>query len=217
MVWGASRAVLSRVLFGLARAASPSPYWVEIRGRQAEPDGPGPTELGWVRPDRFFIIGDLLELQPKDAQATVPFALISFLRDPSAAAIADTMRLPPNTDQSWTALGTTEAPRVVAVANVDRVDQLYPQTPRAMQAVVKAFLRAGVVPYFSTQRATKRSAAADFVFQVVATSLGEWRAGTLVCEKAPEGSFWKKGDGLLLTRLPSIASALSGKIEPVVR
>lgn len=216
VVWGAQRAVLNRVLFGLARAASPSPFWVEIRGRQSELDGPGPGDLGWIRPDRLFVIGDLFETPPKDAPATVSFALVSFLRDPSAAAIADTMRLPSSPPALSTAGGAHDALKVVAVANVDRVDQLYPETPRAMQTVVRAFLRAGIVPYFSTRKATKRSAAADFVFQVVATSLGEWRTGSLVCEKAPEGASWKPGDNLPLTRLPSIAGALSGKIDPVV-
>lgn len=217
MVWAASRAVLNRTLFGLARAVSPCPYWVEIRGRQADTEGPGPADLGWIEPDRLFNIGDLLETPAKDAPPTVEFALISFLRDPSAGPIADAMRLPPVAPQPGTGPGTTDPTRVVAIANVDRVDQLYPETPRAMQAVVRAFLRAGVVPYFSTQRPTRRRAAADFVFQVAAPSVGEWKTGTLACEKAPEGAFWRAGDSLPLTRLPTIAGALSGKIDFPVR
>lgn len=213
VVWSASRDVLNRVLFGLARAVSPSPYWVEFRGRQGEPDPPGPADLRWVEPDHLFNIGSLFETPSKDAPPTVEFALISFLRDPSAEPIAQTMRLTPVTRPLGTTPEASGPLSVVAVANVDRIDQLYPETPRAMQAVVRAFLRAGVVPFFSTLRPTKRRAAADFVFQVAAPGLGEWKTGTLTCEKAPEGLSWRTGDSLPLTRFSTVSAALSGKID----
>jgi hypothetical protein len=216
VLWGASRAVLNRVLFGLVSTVSQAPYWVEIRGREADIEGPGPADLGWIARDRLFAIGDLLQTEQADAPATVAFALISFLRDPSAGAIAQALRLPPTASQGENAAGTPAVPQVVAIANVDRADQLWPQTPQAMREVVRAFLRAGVVPYFSTQIPTKRRAAADFVFEVAASSLSTWRTGSLRCEKAPESSTWKEGDNVALTRLPTIAAALSGKAGAAV-
>lgn len=215
VVWSASRAVLNRVLFGMARAVSPTPYWVEIRGRQAEPDEPGPAELGWIEPGRLFFVGDLLEAPSKDAPPPVDFPLISFLRDPSAEAIARAMQLPPLAPPTAMNPGFSGPPTVVAIANVDRVEQLWPETPRAMQEVARAFLRAGIVPYFSTQRPTKRRLGADFVFQVVATSVGEWKAGNLTCEKATDGAVWRAGDSLPLARFPTISAALSGTLDTV--
>lgn len=214
VVWSASRAVMNRVLFGLARAVSPAPYWVEVRARHADADEPGPADLGWIPPDRLFNLGELFDAPSRDAPPPVEFALISFLRDPSSAPITEAMKLGPLTEGSDSTSGTPGLPRVVAIANVDRVDQLWPETPRAMQTVVRAFLRAGLVPYFSTLRPTKRSAAADFVFQAVAKSVGEWRSGTLACEKAPDDASWKRGDTLPLTQFPTISAALSGRIEP---
>jgi len=206
--------VLNRVLFGMARTVCTSPYWVEIRGRQGEVEEPGPGELGWVAADRLFYIGDLFESSTGAVRPPVEFALLSFLRDPSQEPVSEAMKLPPTEPAPAAPSGASAPPRVVAVANVDRVEQLYPETPRAMQAVVRAFLKAGLVPFFSTLRATKRSVAADFVFQVVARGLSDWKSGTLVCAKAPEDSSWKVGDNVPLTRLPTIASSLSGRADP---
>lgn len=210
VLWGASRSVLNRVLFGVARAVAPTVYWVEVRGRQEETEGPGPADLGWIRPDRLFNLGEIFGSVSKSTPPPVEFALISFLRDPSPEAIARAMQLPPGAQGPQPDAGPQS---VVAIANVDRVDQLWPQSPSAMQSVVRSFLRIGLVPYFSTQRPTKRREGADFVFQVVAKSVGEWQSGTLVCERAPEGTFWRTGDALPLTRFPTISAALSGKID----
>lgn len=217
MVWGTSRSVVNRVLFGIAQAVVPAPYWVEIRARPGETDEPGPASLGWIGPDRLFFLGDLMDAGSDSTPAAVPFALISFLREPSAAAISEAMRLPQISPEAATMPGSSGPRPVVAIANVERAEQLWSETPRAMQAVVKAFLAAGVVPYFSTLRPSKRRLGADLVFRVVAASLGEWRTGTLACEKAPEGTAWREGDSLPLTHFPSIAGALSGKIDPATR
>ena len=213
VLWGPSRAVLNRVLFGLATAVSRAPYWVEVQGQEGTSEELGPADLGWIPPERLFTLGSLLGSGSSGRPEPVAFALISFLRDPSPGAIAEVMKLPPLESGEG---GTAGSSRLVAIANVDRVDQLWPQTPQAMREVVRAFLRAGVVPYFSTQKPTKRREAADFVFEAAASSLGSWRTGTLRCEKAPQGAAWKEGDSLAFTRLPTIAAALSGKTAAAV-
>lgn len=211
--WGPSRSVLNRVMFGVARAVSPSPYWVEIRGREPETDQAGPADLGWIAPDRLFHLGDSTGSSARGSPPSVEFALISFLRDPTTEPIAKAMRLPPLARP----LGPEPSPsaplNVVAVANVDRIDQLYPETPGAMRAVVRAFVGANLAPFFSTLRPSQRRAAADFVFEVTPTHLSNWNAGKLVCEKAPEGSSWKLGDSISLRSLPSVTAALSGKLD----
>ncbi len=213
VVWGDSRGLVKRVLFGIARSISTSPYWVEIRDRQPGSEEPGPAELGWIEAGRLFYLGDLFASQSANAPPPVDFPLISFLRDPSGAPVTAAMQLPSTAPLAGVGSDSTAPQRIVAVANVDRVDQFWPETPQAMQAVVRAFLRIGLVPYFSTQKATKRSAAADFVFRVVAPGLSDWKAGKLVCDKAREGSSWSVGDSLPLTRFPSIARALGGKVD----
>ena len=212
-VWGSSRAVVNRVLFGIAHAVSSSPFWVEIRGRQPEPEGPGPVDLGWIPPDHLFFLGDVLGSSPRDAPANTEFPVISFLRDPSAKAIQDAMARPPAAGSLGRIDSPQDPPRIIAVANVDRVNQLWPESPQAMRAVIGAFSKAGFVPFFSTTDPTKRRSAADFVFHPTAPTLVDWRSGMLVCERAPEGASWKAGDNLPLSRIPSIARALSGRFE----
>jgi hypothetical protein len=212
-VWGSSRAVVNRVLFGIAHAVSSAPYWVEIRGRQPEPEGPGPAELGWIPQERLFLLGDLLETPARGAPANAEFAVISFLREPTAKAIADAMARPSLGGTAGPAAGAGGTPSVIAIANVDRVNQLFPETPQAMRAVIVAFSKAGLVPYFSTVQPTNRRSAADFVFRATAAGMAAWRSGALVCEKAPEPSSWKVGDELPLTRLPSVSRALSGRVD----
>ncbi len=211
VVWGSSRPVLNRVLFGLARSVCSLPYWVEIRAREGEPEANGPADLGWIAPDRLINLGQLFGDPPRGSPPTIEFALLTFLRDPTAEPIAQAMRLPPT--PAGAAASRPEGPTVVAVANVERIEQLYPETPGAMRAVVRAFLKAGVTPFFSTLRPSKRRAAADFVFQVKAAELGEWKTGTLVCEKAPDDAYWKTGDAVPLPRFPVVAAALSGNPE----
>jgi hypothetical protein len=217
VLWGPSRAVLNRALYGLVTAVSPTPYWVEVRGGDADPEGPGPAELGWIPADHVVALGDLLGSDPAGGPATIAFALISFLRDPTAAAIADALRLPTPAPPLGGAAAPPRPSGAVAIANVDRADQLWPQTPQAMREVVRAFLRAGLVPYFSTQKPTKRREGADFVFEVTAGSLATWRTGALRCEKAPPGASWKEGDRVALTHLPTIAAALGGRLGSAVR
>ena len=212
VVSGTSRAVVNRVLYALAEAASASPYWVEIRAGKTEPEDEGPAGFGWIPSDRLFVVGDLLEAERQDAPAAVSFPLISFLRDPTAEPISAAMRLRPVPQAPGAVPGPAETRDVVAVANVERAGQLWPESPRAMQAVVRAFLRAGVVPYFSTLRPSKRREGADLVFHVEAPNIGSWRTGTLRCERAPEGAVWTAGDALPLTRIPRVAAALTRKV-----
>ena len=212
-MWGRSRTVLNRVLFGLARAATSELYWVEVRGRSDEPpDEPGPADLGWVLPDRRFVVGEMMEAPSPTGPPNVSFAMISFLRDPTPSALEAVLGLR-RTDGVPEATGSPPSgSTVVAVANVDRVSRLYSESPQAMRAIVRAFQAAGLVPYFSTLRHTRRSDAADYRFQVDADDLASWRSGSLRCEKAPPESSWHVGDSVPLTHLAALASVLSGRV-----
>ncbi len=218
LVWGTgSRNTLNRVLFGLALAATPEPFWVEIRGRTPEPGERGPADLGWIAGDRLFHLGDLLDPTPTAGPPSAEFAVISFLRDPSPEAITRAMSASPRAAAPRSDPSSGGDRKVMAIANVDRVDALWPESPKAVLTVVRAFQTARITPFFSTLKPTKRRFGADLVFQIVTTATGDWQSGALTCEKAPEGSFWKSGDSLPLTQLPTVSSALSGKYKPAAR
>lgn len=216
-LWGESRSVITRVVYALARANDPRFYWLDIRQRGTDSDGPGPVELGWVPAEHVFLTEEPVEAAPQHAVGNL--ALWSVVRSDEpekvVAGLSDFLRLPPIAQEILSRFGIGEGPHVVVVANSDRVRGYYSQAPRDVRHVLEPFLAGEVSPFFSALAPPGEGRwSFDHVFEVKATDLARWAEGTLKCEQAPEGSPFHVGESLPLASIPELARALRGEEQP---
>jgi hypothetical protein len=210
-LWGDSRPVINRVLYALARANDPSPYWLDIRSEGEATPGPGPVELGWIPEDHLFVTRQPAEARPQNR--IDEFALWSVVRadEPMkvVARLSDFLRLPSIAQEIIAEMGSAPGAHVVAVANSDRVRAYYPTVPEGIRPVLTPFLDAGLYPFFgATSTPGEARWAFDFVFEVRAARLSSWESGWLVCEKAPVDTPFRRHETIPLRAVHEIAGAL---------
>lgn len=212
-LWGDSRAVVNRVLFAVAHANDSGAFWLDLRGPREESGGESPLDLGWIPADRQYVVDQPEDARPQDALGNLAlFTVIRSDEPPTALSrISDFLRLPSVAQEILSRSSPGEGHQVVAVANSDRVRRYYPTTPEGVRAVLEPFLEASVHPIFGARSPVGEGRwAFEFVFEVRARTLSSWEKGELVCEKAPEGSPFRAGTAVPLSRFPAIAKALSG-------
>lgn len=211
-LWGESRSVLNRVLFAMVHANDPDPLWLEIRGPQDAPSEPGPLELGWIPEERLLVTREPAEARPQDALGNQ--ALFNVVRSDEpkrvVARLSDFLRLPSIAQEVVGRSGPPHRPRVVGIANTDRVRDDYPKTAEGVRPVIEAFLAGDVLPFMAaTSRPSEGRWAFDFVFEVRAKDLAHWQSGWLVPEKAHPQSGFGVGRPLRLEEFPEIARVFS--------
>ncbi len=211
LVWGGCRPVVNRVLFALAEANDPSPYWLDIQDPSEGAEDGGPVRLGWIRPDHLYLTAGLDEARPQESLGNLAIGNLVRSDEPGRTILklAEFVRLPEVAQKVISLLGTDGAPHVISIANSDRIRDSFPLDPAEVRHVFDAFLDAHLHPFFSvTGPGTERRWASDFVFEVTATGLDRWKDGALVCEKAPGGSPFRPGGAYPLHAVPAIARAL---------
>jgi len=209
-IWGDSRAVTNRVLYGMVCANDSSPFWLDIRGSTDVPSEPGPVELGWIPPDRLFLTGEPEEARPQKAVGNQALSTLVRGDEPAQvlAHISDFLRLPPIAQEIVSRLNRTETCHVVAIANGDRVRRDYPTTVEGVRHVIEPFLAAPILPFFSaTSPPGAGRWAFDFVFEVRAKDLAHWRKGFLVPEKVPSDVEFTVGRPIQLGSIPQLTRA----------
>ncbi|MGP8110246.1 MAG: hypothetical protein ACLQD9_06025 [Thermoplasmata archaeon] len=211
-VWGESRAAVNRVLFAVASDIDPDFVWLDIRHPTDESVEPGPVELGWIPNGRLLFTRAPSEARPQEPVA--PAAIWRIVRsddpDHEVASYADFLRLPAVTQKIIAGLAPTSGRRALAFANSDRVREFYPRKPEEIRPFLDAELAAGVIPLYGVAGPSGPGRMAlDFVLEVRTPDLRHWREGTLMCEKAPPGSAFHRGEQLPLPSIPSVAAAFT--------
>ncbi len=215
-VYGASRSALLRATFAVARANDPAPYWVSIREADEPVVPPGPLELGWIPPERLFIVSRA-EARPRTAAP--PESIWKVVRsDEPGSTIGDLTRflqLPEPVQRLLGRFGGENARRVFVVANADRVREAYPNSVEGVRPILDTMLKAGALPVFAaTSPAGPGRFAFDFVLEVRVPDPEHWAEGTLFCEKAPSKSGLRAGQGYPLRTIPALGRALAGQAGP---
>ena len=209
-LYGWSRPVVDRIAYAMARANDPNPTWLDIRDADGGSDLASPSDLGWIPKDHLFFVSPT-DAMPQDATASRVLWSVVRSDEPSAviAGLTDFLRLPPTVQVAVSQVGREPARPVVVIANSDRVRDYYPREPAGVRPIIDAILQAGVLPVFAAvgPPGTGRSAF-DFVFEVRAADLGGWRAGSLVCHKAPPGTSLPLDLPIPLSSLPQVVEAL---------
>jgi hypothetical protein len=216
-LWGDSRAVMKRVLYGMVRANDPEPLWLELRGRGASEEEPGPVELGWIRHDHLFLADEPTSAHPQDAIANM--ALWTVVRsdepDTAVARLADFVRLPPIAQQVLQHLDLVGGPHALAVANSDRVRGEYPTTVEGVRPIVRALMEGPLLPFFGSVGPPGAGRMAfDFVFEFRASGTADWGDGTLVAEKVPDGHSLPVGRSIRLRDIPGLSGAFASTPGP---
>jgi hypothetical protein len=213
MITGPSREVLGRCAWALARANDPAPFWLDIRGDNGRPDPGSPPELGWLNADQLFIVAPT---QVKPPSAVGPQVIARVIRsdvpDSDVAELFEFLRLP-SPVQEMIGLHPEGVGRpAFVIANGDRVRSDWPEDARGVRPILEAFLKLGILPILTaTPPAGAGRLAFDFVFDLRGTRPGNWRAGVLFCEKAPEGSGFQVGHSTSLGDVPEFVTALEGR------
>lgn len=216
-LWGNSRAVVNRVLFAMVRASDPTPFWLELRGRDPSADEPGPVELGWLPPDHVFLADEPAAARPQDAIANMALWTVVRSDEPEAAVarLADFVRLPPIVQEILQRLDQGGGHRAVGVANSDRARGDYPTTVEGVRPVVRALMDGSLLPFFGAVGPPGAGRMAfDFVLELRALDLAHWREGTLTAEKVPQGEELRMGASIRLGDIPGLEDAFSSARGP---
>jgi hypothetical protein len=201
LVTGESRPVVNRIVYALARLNDPAFVWVDLQPKQSLLDPDSPTALGWVPPDRMFLIEQTEEVQPR----------VPAVGGQSAPPPTGIERLPPvarRAIESRRARGG--GAMVVAFPNADYARRFYgPETER-VRPFVDAFREVGMTAVFASVASPPAARKAfEFVFDIRADSRARWEQGSLVCETAPKWGPLLPGESIPLRVVPEIASALT--------
>ncbi len=216
-LWGNSRAVVNRVLYAMVRASDPTPFWLELRGRDSSADEPGPVELGWIPPGHLFLADEPTAARPQDAIANMALWTVVRSDEPEAAVarLADFVRLPPIAQEILQRLDEGGGRRAVGVANADRARGDYPTTVEGVRPVVRALMDGSLLPFFGAVGPPGPGRMAfDFVFELRAADLAHWKEGTITAEKIPDGEDLRVGASIRLGEIPGLEDAFSSARGP---
>ena len=212
-LYGASRTVLLRVAFALARANDSRPYWVDVRDPNEYLDPPGPVEMGWIPDDHLFVVSRS-EAKPQDAVSNLALWTVVRSDEPRSVigGLTDFLRLPPSIQEALSRYGRESFRPVFVVANTDRVREYYPRNVTGVRAIIEAMIRGGVIPVFASLSPPGPGRLAfDLVFEVTAPDLAHWREGALRCEKSPVGAHFRPEEQIALSSVPGIVATMEGR------
>jgi hypothetical protein len=211
-LYGESRAVVNRLLFGMVRAIDPEPLWLDLGPRRPPGEEPGPAELGWIAKDRLFLAEDPEMARPQDAVANMALSNVVRADEPATlvARVADFVRLAPIAQDIISRVRIDGPRHALAISNSDQVRGDYPHTIEGIQPIVTALVEAPLVPFIGAQGTPGAGRMAfSFVFEVRAKDLAHWRDGSLRPEKVPGGSGVQVGVPIPLPHISGLADVFA--------
>ncbi len=221
--WGEERTLVNQLVFHVARLSDPEFVWLEIRSAsEPRPLGdPGASKL--IGPDR------LVEVRPSDLRARVDsdpglFAKVATLDSGGRLfrELAPFVQLPHLVSVLVTHLVPSERPRVVAVANADRISSIYPEGRGVVRRLVRALRQLNitlVVGYSGPER--RDTNVWDHVFRVNVDPSPQGPVHSVTCERGPSASRWPPGRPVGVGRIAGFPATLaelegSGAREPAL-
>ncbi len=205
LVWGASRPLVTRVVYSMVRALDAAPLWLEVleRGEEAEP-----LRQGWIPPERVYVSERAEDLEP--ARAVGNLALWAIVRSDEPATIlarlTDFVRLPPLVQE---VLGTSTPAsrlRALGVGNADRVAPLFRQRPEELRWLVDYLRESSLCLIVGATRPPGAGREAfDCEFHVDGESITEWRHATVACDRTRVGGSYPVGHPVTLSQIPGLS------------
>jgi len=212
-VYGDCRPVVNGVAFAMADMLDLAPLWLEVRDPQDGHDEPTAGSAGWIPPDRLFLSDSGSGLEPNDAIAN--FALWNIVRSDEPgevlADLTDFLRLPQMIQEVIGHATSESSPRAIVVANVERVQHLFPQEPGSLRRFLRSILNHSVsLVVAHTGPPGEQRSVFSAVFRVHASTLSAWKVGTLECEKGLMRGPYSVGRPRRLSGIPSVSRVLTG-------
>jgi hypothetical protein len=215
-LWGRSPAVVSSVLYSLARRVDPGFAWLELRDRSSvDPvDRLLASDPGRPR-------SNTIAFRPQDlAPGPLPKpAALSWLVavDESPAELdrfRDFLALPEVLQEVVGRPVGPGAPRVLAIPHADLLADLLSGSLDALRTIARILKSAAVsIMIGQTARNTPLRDWFDYVFEVRADGLESWPEGSLVCERTPNRGAAAEGLQFPLRRLSWATDVLSAARE----
>jgi len=209
LVYGASRPLVSLLLYAMAEDANPRFHWLDIR-RESEPAAKwDPANLGWLK-DRHSWVADPSEgLSPDNARANAAIFHVIRSDEPPAvlSRLTDFLRLPPTIQEILGAMPSDGGSSLLAVANVDRISGSIPEP--ALAPILAAFDWLGCSLFVGFVGA-RAPAAAQFgrVVRIDGTWPGRWEDATVHFERGEAFGASQPAHGVSLTELPFLERTL---------
>jgi len=197
-------------MFSLAEATSPHFQWLEIGVPGEVRPSVDPIQLGWIPPERLWLVDRPESLRPNDLAANLTlFGLIRSDEPPETLEqVTDFLRLPETSQRILSSRRPDGRPCALVVANAHRVMAAYPVA--RIPSILALHANAG----FSVIVGCVDSVGAganlfDFVFHVDGQEFSEWPRSHLVCEKGIASGPLQDASSVPLEEVPMIASVLS--------
>jgi len=212
-VYGDCRPVVNGVAFAMADMLDLAPLWLEVRDPQDGHEEPTVVSAGWIAPDRLFLSDSGSGLEPNDAVANLALWNVVRSDEPSEvlADLTDFLRLPLLIQEVIGHTTTESSPRAIVVANVERVQHLFPQEPGSLRRFLRSILNRSVsLVVAHTGSPVEQRSAFNAVFRVHASTLAAWNVGSLECERGLMRGPYSVGRPRRLSHIPSVARVLTG-------
>jgi hypothetical protein len=193
-LWGPDRRLLNQLVFHFSRQADPEFVWLEIKDPVGAPARGEPSASELLRRDHLLIAAQPPELRPETPVADPNAWSIVNAREPTheIAKLKDFLTLPRAVQElvGRTMVGST--PKILAVANSDRIATFYPET-RVVGSLVR-LIEGLEISLFVSYCGGPRPDRFVFqrVFRVEPAPTPAEPFGTLFCEQSPplpEGGF----------------------------
>lgn len=212
-VYGDCRPVVNGVAFAMADMLDLAPLWLEVRDGGGGHDGPTVASAGWVPPERVFLSEAGSGLEPNDGVANLALGSIVRSDEPAEALteLTDFLRLPELLQEAIGRAMPAPSPRAIVLANVERVEQLFPREPGSLHRFLHSILTRSVsLVAAHTGPPREQRFAFSAVFRVHASSFASWGLGSIECEKGLKRGPFSVGRLCGLSDIPSIARVLAG-------
>jgi len=185
-VYGPSRPVVNMTVFAFASVTNPEFHWVELGAVTGGRDRLDPVQLGWIPPDRLWIVGepDAFRRPTTSGMDRLSDMIHSDEPPDSLDQLAEFLKLPDRSQEVFTFRSSGGRPGVVAVTDVHHLQGEL--SARRISSVLSVHLNAGVsvIVGNGTTSGTLRDLF-GFVFRVLGPedAPSEWKDHRLVCEK----------------------------------
>ncbi len=190
--WGEERTLVNQLVFHVARLSDPEFVWIEIRSAsEPRPLGdPGASKL--IAPERLVEVrpGDLRARAESDPGLVAKVATLDgggrLLRD-----LAPFVQLPHLVSTLVGHLVPSDTPRVVAVANADRISAIYPEGRGLVRRLLRALRHLNITLVVGYAGPGRRDTNAwDHVFRVNVDPSARGPVFSVSCERGPPSSRW---------------------------
>lgn len=192
LFWGEERTLVNQLVFHVARLSDPEFVWIEVRSAsEPRPLGdPGASKL--VAPERLVEVrpGDLRARAESEPGLVAKVATLDrggrLLRD-----LAPFVQLPHLVSTLVGRLVPSDTPRVVAVANADRLSAIYPEGGGVVRRLLRALHHLGITPVVGYAGPGRRDTNVwDHVFRVNVDPSARGPVFSVSCERGLPSTRW---------------------------